>query len=519
MKPTAPHKRKWLWLAGAAAYLAVLILLTLAERSASDASIRSLADAFWYSLVTMSTVGYGDLYPVTVPGRVLGVLFILLSLGLLTFLLGFLIQAVTGRMLPGLQLWLVRNREWYIFSCQNSAAFALAKDLAAQDPDRVLLFPACADNAPPAHLPCLIYSGPPEAVAARKKDRCCLLFLDEADPYARASAALETGHRVCCRTAFKPDTCPENLTLFDPYDSCAQRYWSDHGLKPQERTVLLIGDGKYAENLLTRGLLLNVFAPERTTVYHAFGDWENYLRNHHQLAATVCLDGSAADMDQLHFHRSAWNEDSLLLTSADRIILCGENEAENISILSQLHQYFPVSGEIHLLCSTPIPGQTSFGTEDSMYTEALVLQAQLTCAARTMHAGYRDLSGGTAPRWEQLSDFLRQSNIAAAGHLLTKIRILLQDDTICAVTKEHCRSAYARYCSFSPEQKEICRRIEHQRWMRFHSLYNWRYAPERNNAAREHPLMIPYAQLSPAEQAKDDRAWELLGALAQQLES
>ena len=510
-------KRKWLSLAAVGAYLGILGLLMLAERSDPDASIQTFADALWYSLVTISTVGYGDLYPVTPAGRILGVVFILLSIGLLAFLIGFLIRLVTGSILPSIRLWLARKKKWYLFSCQNSAAYTLAQDLQAREPGCVLLFPHCADCTPPEQLQHLIYHGTLEAIAARKKDNLHICFLDEADPYAHALAALAAGHPVCCRTEFAPDVCPENLTLFHPYDCCAQRYWQDHGLKAQEQTLILIGDGKYAEALLTRGLLLNIFAPERTVSYHVFGNWDNYQRNHHRLAETVCLNGENADMDCLHFHQDAWNAVPALLASAHRIILCLDDPEENRDILSQIHRYFPVTGEIHLLSRTPLPGQTVFGTEDTIYTAQLVLREQLTGAARAMHQIYRDSCGGNAPEWEQLSEFLRQSNIAAAGHLLTKIRLLLSDDSICAITPENCLAAYARYRSCSPEQKEICRRIEHRRWMRFHSMYNWCYAPVRSNPAREHPLMLPYERLSPAEQVKDDYAWELLEQLAQQL--
>ncbi|MBW8871115.1 MAG: potassium channel family protein [Leifsonia sp.] len=44
-----------------------------AERYAHGSNIRSFGDSVWWACVTMSTVGYGDYYPVTIQGRVLAV--------------------------------------------------------------------------------------------------------------------------------------------------------------------------------------------------------------------------------------------------------------------------------------------------------------------------------------------------------------------------------------------------------------------------------------------------------------
>ena len=75
----------------AAVYLLLLVGLAAAERGASGAKIDSLPDALWYSIVTLTTVGYGDAYPVTPVGRAIGYTFVLGSLGVL----GLLISRIT----------------------------------------------------------------------------------------------------------------------------------------------------------------------------------------------------------------------------------------------------------------------------------------------------------------------------------------------------------------------------------------------------------------------------------------
>ena len=61
-----------------------------AERGQPDASIVTAEDALWYLMVTMSTVGYGDLYPVSQVGRVIGTAIIVVGVGVFGTLTGFL---------------------------------------------------------------------------------------------------------------------------------------------------------------------------------------------------------------------------------------------------------------------------------------------------------------------------------------------------------------------------------------------------------------------------------------------
>jgi voltage-gated potassium channel len=61
-----------------------------AEMASPDASITSASDALWWVFVTITTVGYGDRYPVSNAGRAVAVLVMIAGVGLFGTLSGFL---------------------------------------------------------------------------------------------------------------------------------------------------------------------------------------------------------------------------------------------------------------------------------------------------------------------------------------------------------------------------------------------------------------------------------------------
>ncbi len=60
------------------------------EQYAPGANITTGSDAIWYVIVTISTVGYGDQYPVTTRGRFFGSLIIVIGVGIFGTFTGFL---------------------------------------------------------------------------------------------------------------------------------------------------------------------------------------------------------------------------------------------------------------------------------------------------------------------------------------------------------------------------------------------------------------------------------------------
>ena len=60
------------------------------EQYAPEGNIKTASDALWYVIVTISTVGYGDRYPTTNAGRLLGSLIIVVGVGIFGTFTGYL---------------------------------------------------------------------------------------------------------------------------------------------------------------------------------------------------------------------------------------------------------------------------------------------------------------------------------------------------------------------------------------------------------------------------------------------
>jgi len=74
------------------------IMLYVFEGDNENPNIHNLFDAFYWALITISTVGYGDISPMTPEGRVVTMLIILTGIGLISFVTSIIVSSFSERL-------------------------------------------------------------------------------------------------------------------------------------------------------------------------------------------------------------------------------------------------------------------------------------------------------------------------------------------------------------------------------------------------------------------------------------
>ncbi len=506
-------------------YISLLTLLYLSEHNAADATIHTFGDALWYSLVTLTTVGYGDLTPVTPLGHAIGIVFLLLSAGIMMTLFGAVISFVASEGLPLLMLGYQRKKNWYYFADYSIESITLAANIYKEDPDAVIIYGEKKDDQIEfPDFPCQFISVSPARIVARKKGlgtNCKIFLMKENDIgiNSRAVDLHELPVEVYARTTNGQDRLSGNIRFFHSYDCCARQYWRSKPLCRHENTIIIIGFGNYGRCILERAILTNIISVDQHVTYHIFGDAAAFLAMHRHLHEVFSLGQISKTTDSLIFHDESWEAHPLILSQADRIIICPDDEPEGWSIFWQLNRYYKISGHIDLHSNRRAPGVSYFGTNEEIYTPNQIMRTALNKAAVTINEIFRSSVSYPTLSWDDLDDFHRESKIAAADHLLMKVRILLNDETITELTPAIMKNAYQKYCETKEDEsiRDMYRRLDHLRWLRFYTFYNWSYGPFRHDAQRRHPMLCPYVQLNPEQRRERDAAWEILGRISQSL--
>ena len=65
------------------------------ENEAQPDKFQSVFHSMWWTIVTLTTVGYGDVYPITVGGKIFTFFILILGLGIVTIPAGLVASALS----------------------------------------------------------------------------------------------------------------------------------------------------------------------------------------------------------------------------------------------------------------------------------------------------------------------------------------------------------------------------------------------------------------------------------------
>lgn len=338
-------------------------------------------------------------------------------------------------------------------------------------------------------------------------------------------------------------------------EDCARIYWNKlyarrfSGLS--ERRVVILGFGNYGRALFKQALFVNAFPSAACMEYHVFGDSEAFQHLYAGMSRFLSIGSASGEKDSVFFHRDHWEQNLPLLMQADRVVLTDDSDEVNIQALGTLFDLGVRN--IHIRASNAKliqelwPGirvleyakdadVCVFGTENTLYTKEIIMEEQLLETAKKIHARYMRRVGkgkcANCPQtanvkpcaancehfdenWSRMERFLKEANVTQADHMPVKIRQVLKRD--CEINEASLRDYKERFGAIrnTTAEMEPLAALEHERWMRHHFFYGWEYDPVRNDAARKHPLLLPFDQLPELQKTKDLDAYEAIVDLMQ----
>ena len=85
-------------------FLIIILIITSSlmyyiEKDVQPENFSSISKSLWWGIVTLTTVGYGDVYPITVLGKILGGIITLLGIGLVALPSGILASGYTEQIM------------------------------------------------------------------------------------------------------------------------------------------------------------------------------------------------------------------------------------------------------------------------------------------------------------------------------------------------------------------------------------------------------------------------------------
>ena len=419
--------------------------------------------------------------------------------------------------------WLAKRKDVYAVYGDAAAVSALKRELGTQA--------ICADMEEK--------KGALHHIVAYRDAKDVYRFLDENPKLLERP---EAKIYIYTDARLHPRQLDRRVIISDMAQNCARLFWHEHPLSEGERQIVIVGSGRYMEQMLEQALLTNVFLRKGGIRYHVLGDCRAYCARHPQMGQFVSMDEIQPGRDAVFFHPEKEYMCSEVFANADRVILCGNDEAESYALMDALVElhipgriYIRVHSErtLDALWRKPAhaEGETvvvPFGMDETLYTLSQSTNREILERGKLVHAYYEWLYGdhGLPPRervrteafetaWNRESSYHRASSVAMADHVEEKARILLHKQ---ALEPGDIGRAGAQYRLLDGAPRRALLELEHRRWMRFMWLSGWRFGEKKDDVRRTHPCLVPFEALPPKEQEKDGIAYEMMSVFENTME-
>lgn len=303
-----------------------------------------------------------------------------------------------------------------------------------------------------------------------------------------------------------------DLKLFCEEEIAARVFWKQAELFEQARSsnyrmkIVVLGFGRLEQELLLWGLQDNLFSPEQKLEYHVFGDGSKFRALYHELEQIS---------DPVLFHSGSWYEELPVLREADRILIGGVRELEELlfALPEKTIDVLAENEEMLKMLENQDRLRCFYWKREARRLE-YILEDALLENAKKINLRYAKLyfqveenEQNKEAEWKKLDAFTRYSNISAADY--HEIRCRMLSDWLAEQGRKEPDQDY----------EELMAELEHVRWCRYHYLQNWKYGVPENGRNKDgkkqiHRNLVPYKMLSEADKEKDRENVRILLELA-----
>ncbi len=244
-------------------------------------------------------------------------------------------------------------------------------------------------------------------------------------------------------------------------------------------TIVIYGDSVLGQSILSAGLLINLFHVDQQVDYTFITDCHSYERKH--------KDMELWNADRICYVSKEDRTADETLESADVVIVADEVSLDTLQTIcvctrsKDIYYYAPnknpISELLHMESLHP------FGKTEQIFSNENIRREKMLENAKELHQKYQEKHAGTE-NWENLSGFLKWSNISASDYL--------------DVMKQLKPGA----------SDEMLAKLEHIRWSRFYSLNYWSYGTPKAGKNRDeklkiHKCLVRYDELTQEEKEKN----------------